>query len=163
MTVIGSLSMQNRTVRQSPSGPALGKFGYARLTLSAPAPFVDGVPLPVPYDEVVMSEGFGEIVDDGFVAGTGSFRLTQSGIYLMTATVGLSIAPTTGASLLVSEGVVNGGGIAVGAGGSALLSAVGSFEIDADASPGNILTALLSNAGNSGNINFASALILQVG
>lgn len=152
-----------RILRQSPSGRKLGAFGFARLSLSAAAAYLDGVARQIPFDVIDdMSEGFGELVVGGPLVAAGAFRLTSTGIYLVTTLLTVS-DPGTGVQLEIAQGA--GGG---GMGGDITtvnsLSVVGNGVIASVAGSDGDITSLMQVTGASNNmVPPTSCLIVQVG
>lgn len=155
----------NRVVRQSPSGRRLGFMGFARLSLSAPVAYADGVGLQVPFDTIdEMSRDFGAIVSGGSPAAPGAFRLTESGLYLVQTFVTFDALGTTFA-LQIGLGTTPLGAIvyfdaAQGFGitlvGNALLG-------DVTPAPAADITSVVECTGDAGQVLAATCLIVQVG
>lgn len=155
----------NRVVRQSPSGRRLGVMGFARLSISAPVAYVDGVSLQIPFDTIdEMSSGFGDLVTGGPGPAPGAFRLTESGIYLVQTFVAFDTLGTTFGlrAGLGSTGIAaaqyfdaaQGNGITVV--GNALVT-------DVIPAPAADITSAIGCTGASGSMVVATCLILQVG
>lgn len=155
----------NRVVRQSPSGRRLGFMGFARLSISAPVAYVDGVSLQIPFDTIdEMSRDFGDLVTGGPGPAPGAFRLTESGLYLVQTFVGFDTLGTTfsleagigssGIAAAVYFDAAQGAGITVV--GNALVTAV-------TPAPAADITSDVECTGASGSMLIATCLILQVG
>jgi hypothetical protein len=155
---------ETRTVRQSPSGRRLGKLGFARLSLSAPAAFADGVALQIPFDVIDdMSEGFGELVTGGVATAPGAFRLTEAGVYLIQSffvydAFGTSIeaALFAGTTPLAAVQMYDATPLSMSLVGNAMLTVV-------TPDPAGDLATIIEAFGTGGNIDLANCLITQVG
>jgi hypothetical protein len=155
---------QGHTPRISPSGPAMG---VARLGLSAPVAFSDGVDLAIPFDVIQYRRGFvGDLLAtpvDGFVFVVGP------GLYLVQTQVQLSAAPTT---IRLTTGIASGSDddtvSMITAGTTEELSVCMnalrlSTETPISASVFAAAGAVLHAAGASGNILSAEMLIVELG
>lgn len=155
---------QGHTPRISPSGPAMG---IARLAISAPVAFSDGVDVAIPFDVIQYRRGFvGDLLAtpvDGFVFVVGP------GLYLVQTQVELSVTTTT---IHLTTGVASGSDDdtvqMVTAGSTKELSVCMnalrlSTETPINASVFAAAGAVLNAAGASGNIVSAEMLIVELG
>lgn len=157
-----STGNNNRFVRQSPSGRRLGFMGFVRLSCSVLPAYVDGVDLQIPFDTIDgMSPGFGSLVTGGILTAPGAFRLSESGIYLVTSFVAVDTPGTEISGEVVLGTVVLGAsdnivGQPLSCQGSALLG-------DVTPAPIADVASVFAVAGAGGHVTSANMLIVQVG
>lgn len=155
---------QGRTPRISPSGPAQG---IARIAISAPVAFSDGVDLAIPFDVIQYRRGF--VGDLLAVPVNGFVFVVGPGLYQVITQVQLSVAPTT---IRLDTGIASGsdddtvGIITAGttqelsvAMTALRLSTETAISADVFAAAGAVLNA----AGASGNIVSAELTIVELG
>ena len=135
---------------------------FGRVSLSAPAPFSDGVPGQVPFDVIdLTSANFGDLIVGGVLSQAGAYQMLNPGLYLVTVTVALDVAATDwsldltngdGSELIAFETFAN---VATG-------NATGNFLLLVAPSAQDAISCILSVAGSSGNIVTATMLVTQI-
>jgi hypothetical protein len=149
--------MSRTTLRQSPSGRQLGNYGFALLGLSAAAPFLDGVPLVIPWDTEVENSGIGGLVDATLGK---AFRVNTPGIYLVSLVVNSDDAVDIGLGLIGGTGGIPIGGSV--ADNVAFLSTSGPFRcVSLSGELGDIL-ATFNGDGASANLTTLSQMLVQL-
>lgn len=139
--------------RQSPSGPTI--LPFAQLGLSANVPFVDGDPLPVPFDTVVYeTESFGAFESLNGV----SVFFVPFGVYLATLELAVDTTPTSLAAAL--EVLSNATGDA--SGGTSAISSINlttsavrltsEVPIPGHSLPCSVIPVVTVTGGGNGNV-----------
>jgi len=155
---------QGHTMRISPSGPAVG---VARIAISAPVAFTDGVDVAIPFDTIQYRRGFvGDLLTvpvDGFVF------VLNAGLYQLIAQVQVDVTTTTNR---LNVGIASGSDddtVAVETSGvtkelSVAMSALRlSTETPISGTVFAAAGAVFTGTGASGNITSAELLIVELG
>lgn len=149
--------MSTKTLRQSPSGRQLGNYGFALLGIEAAAPFLDGVPLVIPWNTELENSGIGSLVDATLGK---AFRVNTPGIYLVSIVLNTEDAVDMQIGLLGGSGGIPIGGSVVA--NAAFSSAVGPFRcVSLSGELGDILSTFRGD-GSAGNLTTLSQLLVQL-